>query len=91
VNAGQHVDDQVMALHYDEPAAAEELARWCGGEATTPEEDPDRVVLLVPTAVGAQPAELGDWIVRLADGDFRPFSAEDFAARFTPAEGALPL
>lgn len=87
----QRVDDEVTALRFDEPAAAEELARWCGGEVTVCEDDPDCRVLLVPTSVGAMAARPGDWIVRHAEGDFRPYSAEGFAARFTPAEHAVPL
>jgi len=64
-------EDEVLALHYDEPAAGAELAQWCGrglvGHTIT-----------VPTVSGPAPAELGNWIVRDAKGAFTVQSHEEF-------------
>lgn len=78
-------DDEVVALRYDEPAAAEELARWCDGRlAPVPDGPP---AILVPSQGQARPALLGDWIVRGGQGDWLTCSPEEFAARFEPASG----
>jgi hypothetical protein len=99
-----HVDPagqagQVVALRFDEPAAAEDLARWCDGEvervrAGAPGDSGDsgdgppveHVVIWVPGREGPRPARLGDWIVCHPDGSFRPVTPEDFAARYEPAD-----
>ena len=75
---------QVTALRFDEPSAAQDLARWCSGEVAVARDDPDDVRVLVPDHNGPRPARLGDWIVLHPDGSFRPYSAEAFAARFEP-------
>ena len=76
---------EVMALRFDEPSAAEDLAAWCNGEVTHPVDEPDVLVILVPGVEAAHPARLDDWIVREADGTHRVFSPEEFRARFEPA------
>lgn len=78
----------VVALHFDEPAVAQELATWCGGAVV---EGVDGPVVDVPTLDGPRPAGLGDWIVRRMDGDFLACSPEEFAAHYAPAEEASPL
>ncbi len=76
---------EVTALRFDEPAIAEELATWCGGEVALPEDAPDAVTILVPDINGPKPAHLGDWIVLDVDGSYRPYSPTAFAARFEPS------
>ena len=79
-------DDEVLALRYDEPALAGELARWCGGHVErTPAGDDVVTTLVVPTARGPRTARLGDWIAMHEPGDFHVFTPEDFAARHSPA------
>ena len=79
--------DEVIAMHFSEPALGEDLAAWCGGELVfssdglSGEAHPS---IMVPTVDGSQRAELGDWIVQGSEGDFSAISAEDFAARHTP-------
>jgi hypothetical protein len=75
--------DAVVALQFTEPAIAEELAAWCGGEATKRVED-DEPVILVPTAKGPKAAHLQDWIVRRDDGDYYPCTPERFALLHDP-------
>jgi hypothetical protein len=82
---------EVVALRFDEHAVAEDLAVWCGGKATSaPGPDGEPVVTVwVPTAKGTRPALFGDWIVRRADDDYRPYSPTEFAARFEPSSGGF--
>ena len=79
-------DDEVVALRYDEPAAAEELAAWCDGRVVpvpgAPEAPP---AIWVPTQGEARPALLGDWIIKQGTDRWLTCSPEDFAARFEPA------
>ena len=88
MSLGDPNSSEVVAMQFDEPAVATELASWCGGEVeelTNPEDSTDtRVVIWVPGRRGPRPARLGDWIVRHGDGDFRVRSPEDFAARYEP-------
>jgi hypothetical protein len=76
---------QVTALHFDEPAVADDLAAWCGGEVAVPEDAPDDVTILVPDLNGPRPARIGDWIVLEPEGHFRPYTPLAFAARFEPS------
>lgn len=76
---------EVTALRFDEPAIAEDLAAWCGGEVALPEDAPADVTILVPDINGPRPAHLDDWIVLETDGHYRPYSAAAFAARFEPS------
>jgi hypothetical protein len=78
----------VVALHFDEPAIAEELASWCEGAVV---EGIDGPVVDVPTLDGPHPAALGDWVVRRGDGDFVACSPEEFAAHYAPADEASPF
>lgn len=78
-------DDEVLALRYDEPAAAADLTSWCTGELVVCA-PPTPPTIMVPTAAGPLPARLGDWIVRAGAGDFRPYTPEEFAAHFRPAD-----
>ena len=75
---------EVMALRFDEPATATELATWCGGEVAHLAHQPDVVVILVPGPDHARPAYVGDWITREPDGTHRVYRPEDFEARFEP-------
>jgi hypothetical protein len=78
-----HDSSQVLALHFDEEAVAEELARWCDG---TVEASPDgSVAILVPGDRGPERAQLGDWIVRADAGHYYACSPEAFAALHEPA------
>lgn len=74
-------NDTVMALRYDADTVASDLARWCEGTVELVAGRPP--IVWVPTAYGPRPGLHGDWIVRLAPGDFRPFTPADFAARFS--------
>lgn len=81
--------DEVLALRYDEVAAAEDLATWCQGhvERLVSLDGTERPpVVWVPTRREPKAAMLGDWIVRDPDGSFRAYSPEAFAARFEPAD-----
>ena len=79
--------DEALALRFDEPAAAHDLAAWCGGRVERSLDEPEEhVVVWVPTDRGYEPAELGSWIVRVGDDQFEPVSATDFAARFQPPD-----
>jgi hypothetical protein len=75
----------VTALRFDEPAVAQDLAVWCGGEVAVPVDAPDDLTILVPDINGPKPAHLGDWIVLEGDGSYRAYSPEAFAAKFEPA------
>lgn len=74
--------DEVLALRFDEPAAAEDFARWCDG-AVERLGTPDGVVttLWVPTRKGPRPAVLGSWLVRHAEDDWEVMDAAAFEAR----------
>lgn len=80
--------DAVVALHFDEPAVADELARWCSGQVEqVPDPDVPGVVhptIWVPSVRGPRPAPLGYWIIRRGEDDFLPQSPEDFAATHEP-------
>jgi hypothetical protein len=82
--------DEALALRFDEPAAAEDLAAWCGGHVErfrdADGQGDHRVVVWVPTDRGHRPAGLGSWIVRRGADRFEAVSATDFAARFQPAD-----
>lgn len=67
----------VVALRFDEPTVAADLARWCAGEV-------EGAVIWVPGGDHPEAARLGDWIVMNPDGTFSPCSPEDFAARYEP-------
>ena len=77
----------VVALRFDEPRVAADLARWCGGEVQElPRETPggESALIWVPGPDHPRPARLGDWIVKNPDGTFSPCSPADFAARYEP-------
>ncbi len=76
----------VTALRYDEPAVAEELATWCGGELEVAQDEAVPPTIWVPTVKGPRPAAVGDWIVRRASGDYYPCTAAVFEARHEPVE-----
>jgi hypothetical protein len=67
----------VVALRFDEPAVAADLARWCGGQV-------EGAVIWVPGLDHPKAARRGDWIVMNSDGTFSPCSPEEFAARYEP-------
>ena len=75
----------VTALQYDEPAAAADLATWCGAQLEVDETGQQPPTIWVPTSRGPRPAGLGDWIVRRMSGEFYPCTAAEFAARHEPA------
>jgi hypothetical protein len=78
-------DADVVALRFDEPNAAADLAAWCDGEVTHLVGDPHVVVILVPSVDHARPAQVGDWIVRERDGRYRVYDPASFAANFEPS------
>lgn len=80
------MDDDVVAMRFDEEAVAADLARWCNGQVVLTEdiEGVTTTTIYVPTSKGPRPALLGDWIVRTPDGAFAPCSPATFAARFEP-------
>ncbi len=85
--------DEVLALRFDEPTAAEDLAAWCGGRVERVihlDDAQEGVLIWVPTTQGPRPATLGDWIVRRKPGDFAPVSETEFVAHFRPAETPSP-
>lgn len=82
--SGSGEDKIVTALRYDEPALAQELASWCGGELQLSASGDVAPTIWVPTRSGPRPASLGDWIVRREWGDYYPCSPEDFAATHEP-------
>lgn len=75
--------DEVLALRYDEPAAAVDLALWCEGHL---EEAPDGgpPVIWIPGKDGPEAAVVGTWVVRYADGQWAALSPRQFAATFEP-------
>lgn len=80
--------DEVLALRFDEPAVADELAAWCGGQVERAQaaDGTGTATVWVPTAKGPRPAVLGDWVVRRADGDHAVQDPVAFAAMHGPAE-----
>lgn len=75
----EHLEpDEVLALRYDEPSSAADLAEWCGGGLVGSS-------ITVPSGVGVAPAALGDWIVRDAGGGFSVVPHEQFALRYGTA------
>lgn len=79
--------DEVLALRFDEPAVAEELAAWCGGqvERAVAEDGSVTATVWVPTAKGPRPAVLGDWVVRRSVEDHTVMDAAAFTAMHGPA------
>ncbi len=69
-------DDEVLALRYDEPATGDELALWCGGGLLGQ-------TITVPTTAGPTSAEVGDWIVRDAEGAFTVHPHEEFVLHYS--------
>ncbi len=82
--------DEVLALRFDEPAVADELAAWCGGrvERARAEDGSVTATLWVPTLRGPRPAVLGDWVVRRGPDDHSVMDAADFAASHAPVDVA---
>jgi hypothetical protein len=79
---------EVVALQFTAVTDAADLAAWCGGEVARRIDvdagSEECTVVLVPTAKGALPAHVGDWIVRRGEGDFFPYDAEKFALLHEP-------
>ncbi len=78
--------DEVLALHFDEAALADEIARWCGGKVERTQGADGAVVttVWVPTVKGPRPALLGDWVVRRGEEDHVVMDAVAFAATHRP-------
>ena len=75
----EHLEpDEVLALRYDEPSSAADLAEWCSGGLVGR-------TITVPSLHGVASAELGDWIVRDAEGSFSVLPHEQFALRYGTA------
>ena len=79
--------DEVLALRFDEPAVADELAAWCGGqvERAVAEDGSETATVWVPTTKGPRPAVLGDWVVRRAEEDHAVLDTVAFTALHGPA------
>lgn len=79
--------DEVIALRYDEPTVADELAAWCGGqvERAVLADGTATATVWVPTVKGPRPAVLGDWVVRRAEEDHAVMDPAAFAAMHGPA------
>lgn len=77
----------VVALCFDEPAIADDLAQWCGGrvERLDGPEGP-QVIVWIPSTRGLRPALLGHWIVRHGPDDYTAVPPEDFLARYEPTD-----
>lgn len=61
-------------------AAAEDIARWCGGEVGWgPKADPG---ILIKTREGTMRADPGDWIIRGVQGEFYPCKPDIFEATY---------
>jgi hypothetical protein len=90
--SGMAVDDpndpSVVALKFDLDAVAEDLARFCGGEAVNVD---GYECVRVPTMSGIELARHGDWIVRICEGQFIAVTPDDFAARFEPCPAEMPI
>lgn len=58
----------------------DEVARWCGGLARQEEQAPNEPVryLVVPTAHGEVPCQIGNWVVK-GDVDFYPVLDSEFS------------
>ena len=84
MTAGWDEKGVVTALRYDEPAVADDLAKWCGGEVKASPRRGLAPTIWVPTQRGPKPAVLGDWIVRTLEGDFYPCDGADFAVQHLP-------
>lgn len=73
--------DEVLALRFDEVAAAPDLALWCNGGLVGDS-------LTVPGRDGRmQVAHPGDWVVLAADGTYEVWSHRDFSLRYGPGDG----
>jgi hypothetical protein len=79
--------DEVLALHFDDAAVAEELAAWCGGQVERAVADDGSITatIWVPTRKGPRPAVLGDWVVRRDVEDHAVLDAAAFTAMHDPA------
>lgn len=73
--------DEVLALHYDGPSVAADLAHWCEGGLV------GDVLVLVGRDGGTTTAHVGDWLVRHADNGYEVLSAAAFAQRYGPETG----
>lgn len=78
--------DEVLALQFDEPSVADELAKWCGGkvERTLAADGTVATTVWVPTRKGPRPALLGDWVVRRGEDDHTVMDPVAFAATHQP-------
>lgn len=74
--------DEVVALRFDSPAAAADLAAWCDGRV---EADAEQPIVWVPTSSGPRAAELGSWIVQDRAGGHHVMSHVHFSARHAPS------
>jgi hypothetical protein len=81
-------DPSVVALRFDVDAVADDLARFCSGEAVTVE---GHECIRVPGQYGIELAHHGDWIVRLGEGEFAAVTPDEFAARFEPCPAEMPI
>lgn len=89
---GMAVDDpndpSVVALRFDVDAVADDLARFCSGEAVMVE---GHECIRVPGQFGIELARHGDWIVRMCEGEFIAVTPDEFAARFEPCPAETPV
>ena len=71
--------DEVIALRFEDPSFADELASWCDGGVIG-------ATITVPVGSGMPPAVVGDWVVRDAQGRFEVLLHETFVLRFGPVK-----
>ena len=79
--------DEALALRFDAPELAEELAAWCAGQVDRGDGTVPPLVW-VPSNHEPHAARVGDWIVRMPDGSFAPMDPVEFAAHYRPAPAA---
>lgn len=69
------------------PTAWRDLAKWCGGLVLKDANGRKIVAIIVPTPAGGVRANVGDWIIRNAQGEFYRCTPDAFEATYEPVQG----
>lgn len=87
-----HTKQVVEARRFTDEASAEDVAAWCNdaitytgtshGHTTPPWQMHTCVTVLGPRAGGKGFADVGDWIVKHANGEHEVLSDEEFTAEY---------
>lgn len=78
----------IQAAQFTGPADAEAIGAWIGWDKCSVVTTSDNIIIVIPTLEGDMRADLGDWIIRGAQGEFYPCKPDIFAATYEPVDQA---